>query len=604
MNIKSVQIKGLHNVSDKTYDLSDTATYFYGRNGAGKSTVMQAIQLALLGYIPGYNKTKEGIFSHANDNEMSVILTFDSGEEIQRSWKRCGTRIETNVSGPDGIDLLRDLNLPILNFSEFTNMTANKLKDWFINFLPNMNVQLDWHSRLTNAVPNGISTPDIQNFISETVSYAESQSGDALEQVRNLNSYFKEQQSFKKSELSRVQSTIQSLVLYSDCDSDTSIEDLKNRNVALESERQALIQKAAKIRSDVESNKRILDQLQVVENSLSKYRVKYTTMDQLNSDIEELNATISQLNSDAEDLNSQIHDVQLKIRDIKNIVDSKGICPFINYICDTITNSMDEYHDMLNMYSCELELLTGDYKEITNRIASHKKDMDLMLSSRSSWEYSITVSNNLKNTLVVCEDISKASEMDAQIQFIMTEIADNQDRITKILANRKYDEMCDKITAEKYLIDQEIDILKSWVKLTDVNGMQSELTTAPFQDMSNTMDEFLSGLSHDDTSKPVFHVEEKANSFSFGLIRNNVYIPYDLLSSGEKCLYTFAMLLSMISCSNIELPILMSDDILDHLDDEKAKYAFEYLSNQKICQVILAGVKPCINNACEVITIQ
>ena len=51
MRIKSVHIQGMHNVEDKTYQLSN-ATYFYGENGAGKSTVLQAIQLALLGYIP------------------------------------------------------------------------------------------------------------------------------------------------------------------------------------------------------------------------------------------------------------------------------------------------------------------------------------------------------------------------------------------------------------------------------------------------------------------------------------------------------------------------------------------------------------------------
>ena len=34
-----------------------------GPNGAGKTTIIQAIQLALLGYIPGTDKNKTAIFS-------------------------------------------------------------------------------------------------------------------------------------------------------------------------------------------------------------------------------------------------------------------------------------------------------------------------------------------------------------------------------------------------------------------------------------------------------------------------------------------------------------------------------------------------------------
>ena len=40
MRIKSIHIQGMHNVEDKTYQLSNAA-YFYGENGAGKSTVLQ-----------------------------------------------------------------------------------------------------------------------------------------------------------------------------------------------------------------------------------------------------------------------------------------------------------------------------------------------------------------------------------------------------------------------------------------------------------------------------------------------------------------------------------------------------------------------------------
>ena len=49
--------------------------YAYGKNGAGKSTMLQAIQLGILGYIPGYGKRNMDIFKHSNSISMRVIVT-------------------------------------------------------------------------------------------------------------------------------------------------------------------------------------------------------------------------------------------------------------------------------------------------------------------------------------------------------------------------------------------------------------------------------------------------------------------------------------------------------------------------------------------------
>ena len=64
MKIKKITIEGFHNIKDKTYEF-DNLTYFNGPNGAGKSSILQALQLALLGYIPGTDKNKTAIFRHS-----------------------------------------------------------------------------------------------------------------------------------------------------------------------------------------------------------------------------------------------------------------------------------------------------------------------------------------------------------------------------------------------------------------------------------------------------------------------------------------------------------------------------------------------------------
>lgn len=150
MKLSSIKIQGMHKVKSKTYDLSGFR-YFHGENGAGKSTVMQAIQLALLGYIPGTDKNKSAIFKHSNAPEMIIQLTVDDNGHpivITRSQQKKGKEIsaycDVKPSTYDIKGIVGNLELPVFNFSEFIGMTANKMKDWFINFLPATDNSLNW----------------------------------------------------------------------------------------------------------------------------------------------------------------------------------------------------------------------------------------------------------------------------------------------------------------------------------------------------------------------------------------------------------------------------------------------------------------------------
>ena len=89
MKIKSVDISHVHQISDtKKYEFNDIS-YLVGHNGAGKSTILQAIQLGILGYIPGYDKTNPGIMKHSSDGQcIAVTVTFDDGSFVNRVWMK------------------------------------------------------------------------------------------------------------------------------------------------------------------------------------------------------------------------------------------------------------------------------------------------------------------------------------------------------------------------------------------------------------------------------------------------------------------------------------------------------------------------------------
>ena len=105
-----------------------------------------------------------------------------------------------------------------------------------------------------------------------------------------------------------------------------------------------------------------------------------------------------------------------------------------------------------------------------------------------------------------------------------------------------------------------------------------------------------------------FNVSTKANSFSFGLIRNDVYIPYDLLSSGEKCLYSLALMICIVNNSKSPLKLMLCDDMFDHLDAEAIENKFVIIlkKNKKSMEIsfCLCYNNQAKNNRTDVVIIE
>ena len=127
---------------------------------------------------------------------------------------------------------------------------------------------------------------------------------------------------------------------------------------------------------------------------------------------------------------------------------------------------------------------------------------------------------------------------------------------------------------------------------------------APFKSLADSITVKLQGLFGSNEIKADFNLEERANSFSFGIIRDDMgYIEFDMLSSGEKCLYTLALVLSLVEMSSADLKLLLVDDLLDHLDSVKIQAVFQTLYDSNGAQIILAGVQQCKHPAAESIVI-
>jgi len=152
--IKTIRTK---NIKGNTFAQELTGKdIFIGRNGAGKSTRLQALQLAMLGYIPGKGKTNQETFKLSSGTEMTAGLqleNFSFDRTIARSEKLKGdgskeikygeslsvspnkgeknpTQMNARVTSEIG-------NFPVVfDFQEFLNLSDAKRREFIYGLSP------------------------------------------------------------------------------------------------------------------------------------------------------------------------------------------------------------------------------------------------------------------------------------------------------------------------------------------------------------------------------------------------------------------------------------------------------------------------------------
>lgn len=588
MKLKSIYIDGLHNAVAKTYDL-DNLVYFYGRNGAGKTTVLNAIQLALLGYIPGTARnSREAILRHSPKGVITVRLEIANGNNtihIERIIGKNGSKLNTLPSNFDISEIIKDLELPIFNFNDFIGQTANKLKEYFIkNILPTSEGGIDWKKTLKQGLFN-VTVEDEDEIIAYGLDLISNVEGTPIEQVAKANTIFKEEQSFNKSELSRLQATIDSLIYYGDYKGPKDLDEINSKLLSLGAIRDALIR--------YESAKQVIDknqsELQILKQTFDGMGGQ-ETCNTINEDLNKYKTQYIEANDELRVKEQEIAELKIKKENLDDIVKNDALCPYTKTKCSAI-NIDSVMADILELTSKIFECSTA-IAELKSKISAIDNTVRVKNNQLIRMQDLQNQINTLQNSLTALPDKPETDKTLSELDFAIEQY--NEDK-TKLQANKVYEDTIDNITSLKYKTELKNDAIVAWIKLTDTNGLQTSLTEKPFEELANTMTTYIQNMYGDTNLKAKFEVSTKANSFSFGIIRDGTYIAYDQLSSGEKCLYSLALMICIVNSSKSSLKLLLCDDMFDHLDSTSIENTFLALKKVTDMQFIFAGVKECKN---------
>nr|DAQ11216.1 MAG TPA: STRUCTURAL MAINTENANCE OF CHROMOSOMES PROTEIN [Bacteriophage sp.] len=623
MNIKSVEIRGMHNVEHKTYDLHDV-NYIYGPNGCGKSTILQAIQLGLLGYIPGYSKKNSDIMKHANGPVMTVKLVFDNGMSIERSWIRNKSAVTANVvANPEDLDLdmfLTDLTMPIFKFDEFLSLSSNKQKEWFLQHMKTDDAAIDWAKEIHEAVQNQIfDTSEFEKEILEEIQSVEKtwKNVSGIELCKQVNAHIKDIISLKKRSIQSLTNILQSLVKYDD----SMVIDEKSVTFQISClEKRKSETEIAKREAEVYAkNKVTLDQYtsaypETTSGEDKRYIKASETIKKSAEEIKVLSQQMAENDETKSKLQSQVDSLQLNIAETKkeqsqyaSLNKSSNTCPFTGKTCEDVLpeiekakklyqkcqDKIDKLQKEIDKLKSQINKLAEKHVAFTNAINEHNH----VIKQNESVQTQLTKGYEFKQQLVAAignEPLKSAEDCETELANINDELTKQRNILVEVKANKQYNELFEKINNDKIQEEFYLTCLKAWKTLTDVNGLQSTLAAKPFESLAANLTSYVKAVFGENTVA-YFNVSSQANSFDFGLKRGDKIVYFNTLSSGEQCLYMFAFMVCLLfGDEHPALPIILLDDVFDHLDNNNVEAILNAinLAGYEGVQFVFAGFNP------------
>ena len=615
MKLKSIEIDGMHNASGKKYELSDV-NYFYGKNGVGKSTILQAIQLAVLGYVPGNKKQNAAIMKHGKGKMMNVSAVFDddgNSVSVERSYMKKGNTVQSSLdTTPEEYpveSILGDIELPVCNFNEFLAMSSNSQKAWFLKMMSSSGSEFKWKDEFRNSVENILEDDKLNEFIEE---FNLDEYPTTIEGCNLLNATIKQKISFLSALLKDVTGAINSSIMYDDIECNNYEEEIKNHQRAAQCDSE----RASEIRSLInsyETRKSIIASYEAARIRLEEAERVRTSYKEDNRFVtDEVSNRFRTLEDEKAELKEDINNNKLEAARLRGIIDNPGLCPYLKTSCDDLNSYVAESKKKNEIVQKKIDAANIRLSEIESEQADISKLMDEQVeydrnkkNAENMYRQAVDAMNSAQALVAtIDENDSDIEQLNEDLKLVEESWNLHNEMIAKLSANKKYEELLSSIECKKYLYEEQIQCCKIWDILTGPNGKPSDLAIKPFEEFEQKLTEYIQKV-FPSTFSAKFTISDKANSFEFGVMNEDKFISFDALSSGEKCAYMICLLSCIVDMSDAKWKCIILDDVFDHLDDERMEQVFSIINTfSKSIQFILASVKdPCksaVNNSIEV----
>lgn len=586
MKLVEIKIDGLHDTSMQSYIFNDKLNCIVGPNGSGKSTILQAIQLCLLGYIPGTAKTKTSIMSHSNGNHISIVLRLSDENilddiVIQRTYVKSGNKIDEECKvSPDCYsleDILSTTDIPILDFAELLGLSANKKKEQLISMLPDKLVSIETQEYFTSLDTYSDSSETLLTEITSKFDQFKS-----VQDISDCNKFLKDILSRLNAEEKRLTSTVQSLMFYEDYTGTKDVDLIRSQ-----------LNDLMNYRDKIQKIERQLETKKLLEDELSKY--DEFKIGDLTSELEKKNDEYLNYKKQQDSINLEIKyfnelklEFEAKHKIYQQSLDTKNLCPVMHKECTELSQYLRELQQLDSDVLKQLNEINSNLDSLNQKFASIQTCIDTCSVSINNLTKQQTESSHIVQELKQYENIEYP---EVSFNEIKIKIDSLHNDLIKASANQQYISMMDKLQTSRFILSENIKFIKEAINCTNENGLQSELAYESFKIFESEVNELIKELNISNFGNFSFSLSTKSNSFDFGLNRNNKFVTFNQLSSGEQCIYLLIFQIVLNKLTNTSMNFILIDDLFDHLDSNNLRTVITNINN--ICahiQLIIAGV--------------
>ncbi|PJI10246.1 MULTISPECIES: hypothetical protein [Clostridium] len=607
MKIKEVTMNGFKN--NNTVQELTGFDLFTGHNGKGKSSRLQAVSLAMMGYIPQYGKTLSDIYKLASDKEINVGLKLDNNFSFDRSILRKTTTKrktgEKEVKYEEKLTLTPSLgekkladkearikselgNFPMMiDFQNFLNMSDSE-KRKFIYSLTGVNSSKWNKTSIQKYLESKLLTLELQvkkpaqyegmRILIDEVMKHYVDGIDVQISIENLIDRAKEKLSYYKENATKTEGTVQKLA---ELKNSTDVEgDFKEIQDELKNLQDKLMQTEKLISTSTERRK-------VIDNRLKKIQI---------INIEITNLERFKPSADLESLNTKIKELKSQVKNDNINYDDKvkGLVEKIQKLQSGLPEKQNRSQKIINK-GIEKKTIIETYQKVLKSIDSHGAScvLDSQIKCNKDFSKFKTYAENLvKNSKKERKELlDEYHAVEAEIAKIKKEIKALEDKRTDIISEeRNLNNKNTSINNQILKIISQINSVKTDIKLN------AEKLKIKKDELSNLQNE----MASTEPAAPVDALQKQATA-----LRSTIKTLEDESKLQEKSKNDYENLKKvMLENKTSELNTVLLNQLIDclgvkGLQGEIMKQGLEPLKNLVQENLRLLGIKNEFSFVCE-----
>lgn len=469
-------------------------TFLIGNNGSGKSSVIQGIVFATLGYVPGVDK-KDGIARIIKNDTDAMAVELSASDGTNQVIRRTLTKSGTSTKQELYVNFSRNKTLAKLNqdieskfhikneffdMNNFLNMSSSEKSDLIYNLINSDLGKGYMEEYLDKKLGDKVLVESIISYYSDSMSISEN-----VDKILDVYGNLKKELKKEVDELSATGIQLSSSL------SDVEYKDLTDTINQKNAELRELETKLQGIKTANTKYSITLSKLQAAKGS---YAVSITTMEKLEAENDNLQKQINSLSAVTVKPNNYVSDMKALENELRKEQDNyNDVVKNGKAIAELINNDkalIDKINNLSKTHKCLVDdsIICENSKGFSSALADFNNKLKKNVADRKVlatkyYEYKDRIAEIRKKKDKVLADMEKADnlvkENQHKINFLRKQIQDNENKIKEI--NTKTTE----IKSLEYSLNNMAPITDTKVLEKLVSAKMNEISKLSMQQKDN-----------------------------------------------------------------------------------------------------------------------